>query len=88
MRRVRYQFGSLELVKGVKREVWTFRFYVTGSDGKPHYKRVRIGTKAQYPTEAAAMRAVEALRSSVNSETFIRFHVPYPSLCRSQPEGT
>ena len=69
MRRVRYQFGSLELVKGVKREVWTFRFYVTGSDGKHHYKRVRTGTKAQYPTEAAALRVVDGLRSSVNTGT-------------------
>ena len=70
MRRVRYQFGSLQLLQGVQQEVWTFRFYETGPDGKRHYKRIRIGTKAQYPTETAALKAVDALRLSVNTGTF------------------
>ena len=77
MRRVRYQFGSLKLVKGAKQDVWTFRFYERGSEGKRHYKRIRIGTKQQYPTEAAALKALEGLRLSVNSGTF---QVETPSL--------
>ena len=76
MRRVRYQFGSLELIKGAKQDVWTFRFYQRGSDGKRHYRRVRIGTKQQYPTEAAALRAMEGLRLSVNS---VKFQAEAPS---------
>ena len=70
MRRVRYQFGSLELVKGVQQEVWTFRFYDIRPDGKRSYKRIRIGTKAQYPSEATALKAVDALRLSVNTGAF------------------
>jgi integrase len=67
VRRVRYQFGSLELVKGARQEVWTFRFYETDSDGKRHYRRIRVGTKQEYPTEAAALKAHEGLRLSINS---------------------
>ena len=67
MRRVRYQFGSLELLKGAKRDVWTFRFYQLGADGKRQYRRIRVGTTDQYPTETGALRALEGLRLSVNS---------------------
>ncbi len=66
MRRVRYQFGMLELVKGKRQDVWTFRFYELGADGKRHNRRIRVGTKEQYPTETAALTAVEGLRLSVN----------------------
>jgi hypothetical protein len=65
--RLRYQFGSLELVKGAKQDIWTFRYYVPGTDGKRQYRRIRSDTKEQYPNETAALRAVEALRLSVNS---------------------
>src|SRR5713226_8952335 len=57
----------LELVEGKKQDVWTFRFYELGADGKRHNRRLRIGTKEQYPTETAALTAVEGLRLSVNS---------------------
>lgn len=67
MRRVRYQFGSLELVKGAKQDLWTFRFYQPGADGKRQYRRIRVGTTEQYPTETAALMALEGLRLSVNS---------------------
>ncbi|MHB8653627.1 MAG: tyrosine-type recombinase/integrase [Terriglobia bacterium] len=70
MRRVRYQFGSLELVKGARQDVWTFRFYETSIDGKRQYRRIRVGTKQQYPTKSAALRAYEGLRLSVNSGKF------------------
>jgi integrase len=67
VRRVRYQFGSLELLKGAKQDVWTFRFYQPGADGKRQYRRIRVGTTEIYPTETAALKALEGLRLSVNS---------------------
>lgn len=67
MRRARYQFGYLELVKRAKHDVWTFRFYKVGPDGKRGYKRVTVWTKDQYPTETAALKAVDALRLSANT---------------------
>jgi len=70
MRRVRYQFGCLKLGKGVQQDVWTFRYYETGSDRKRHYRRIRVGTKAQYPTRAEAMKAVVGLRLSINTGNF------------------
>ncbi len=69
MKRVRYQFGSLHLVRGVKPDVWTFRYYETNSEGKRQYNRIRIGTKEQYPTEAEALKAADAIRLAVNDST-------------------
>ena len=56
MRRTRYQYGSLELVKGAKQSVWTFRFYQLGADGKRQYRRIRVGTTQEYPTRTAALQ--------------------------------
>ena len=67
MRRVRYQFGSLQLVKGAKHDVWSVRFYQRGADGKSQYRRIRVGTTEQYPSKTAALIALEGLRLSVNS---------------------
>ena len=67
MRRVRYQFGSLGVVKGKRRVVWTFRYYEIGADGNRRYRRMNIGTTTEYTTEAAAFKAVEGLRLGVNS---------------------
>jgi len=63
-------------VKGAKRDVWTFRFYQPGADGKRQYRRIRVGTKEQYPTETAALKALEALRLSVNTG---KFHAANPT---------
>jgi integrase len=63
MSRVRYQFGSLQLI----RNVWSLRYYEAGPNGKRHYRRVRIGSKTQFLTEAAALKAVDAWRLSINS---------------------
>jgi integrase len=70
MKRVRYQFGSLHLVKGVKQDVWTFRYYENTSEGKCRYKRIRVGTAEQYPTEAAALKAADAIRLAVNDSRY------------------
>ena len=77
MRRVRYQFGSLELVEGAKQDVWTFRFYQFGADRKRQYRRIRVGTTKEFPTETAALKALEGLRLSVNSG---RLQVANPTL--------
>ena len=42
--------------KGVKQEVWYYRFYEPGTDGRRHRRNVKVGTRQQYPTEALAMR--------------------------------
>ena len=55
MKRKRYQFGCLEL----RKDFWTFRFYETSSDGRRHYRRIRVGTQTQYPNRAEAMKALE-----------------------------
>ena len=70
MRRVRYQYGCLKLVRGIRQDVWTFRYYEPSSDGKSRYRRIRVGTKAQYPTRTEAMKAVEGLRLSINNGEF------------------
>jgi integrase len=57
----------LQFVKGAKQDIWTFRFYQPGADGKRQYRRIRVGTSEQYPTETAALKALEGLRLSVNS---------------------
>lgn len=67
MNRIRYQFGSLYLWKGVKQDVWYFRYYEYDENGGKRHRNVKVGTLDQYPTETAAMRVVDSLRLSVNS---------------------
>lgn len=69
MRRVRYQSGSLELLTGVKEDVWTFRYYGEGPDGRRRYRRLRVGTRNEYPTRTAAQKAVDALRCTINNQS-------------------
>jgi hypothetical protein len=45
VRRVRYQFGMLELVEGKKQDVWTFRFYESSGP----MGNVIIGVSASAP---------------------------------------
>jgi integrase len=65
VKRARYQFGCLEL----RSNVWSFRFREGGPEGHRSKKRVRVGTLAQYPTAAEALRAAEGLRLKVNQES-------------------
>ncbi|MGH9400708.1 MAG: tyrosine-type recombinase/integrase [Terriglobia bacterium] len=67
-------------MKGATQDIWSFRFYEIGPDGKRHYNRVRIGPKAQYPTESAAREAVEGLKLSANKASRFR---PSPVLINS-----
>src|SRR5207245_11451964 len=65
--RIRYQFGSLYLWKGVREEVWYYRYRDYDENGKRCQRNLKVGTLKQYPTETAAMRAVDSLWLSVNS---------------------
>ncbi len=70
MQRIRYQEGSLWLYERKKRDqAWEYRWYETQLDGTRKRRSCFIGTLSEYPTEAAAKKAVAALRANINSET-------------------
>lgn len=62
MKRARNQSGSVVLDKRIKQ--WNFFWW---ENGKRRSKK--IGTKAQYPTKAAAWRAAKQLRDAVEKQT-------------------
>jgi hypothetical protein len=49
--------------------VWIYRWRESSTDGKRIKRKRIIGTKAEFPTKAAAKRAIEGLRLDVNAET-------------------
>ena len=70
MKRTRYQEGSLRLYERKKGDqTWEYRWYETQLDGTRRRRSCNIGTLEEYPTEAAAKKAVAALRANINSET-------------------
>ncbi len=70
MKRMRYQEGSIRLYERKKGDqAWEYRWYETQLDGTRRRRSCFIGTLQEYPTEAAAKRAVSALRANINSET-------------------
>lgn len=70
MKRTRYQEGSLRLYERRKGDqAWEYRWYETQVDGTRKRRSCYIGTLTEYPTEAAAKKAVAALRANINSET-------------------
>ena len=76
--RTRYQYGSLRLKqRQLRADAWEFRYYV--DDGAAGRKRqhTTIGTIEDYPTEASARIAVQALLLKLNDETpRAGLHVP------------
>lgn len=69
-KRTSYQQGSLTIEKRSNgTPVWVYRWRETGSDGKTVKRKRIIGTKKEHPTEAAARRAVDALRLDINAKT-------------------
>jgi len=65
--RQRYQSGSLSReARKAGSEVWIFRWRENAAEGRV-YRKVVVGTVEQFPTKAAAKRAVEALRSTINA---------------------
>jgi integrase len=76
-RRTRYQRGTLlrEKRKGDS-DVWAFRWRETDLNGMTRrYKRI-IGTVQQFPTEAAALRAANGVRTDINQQSASARSVP------------
>jgi integrase len=69
-KRTRYQDGCLKR-EGRKSspDVWIFRWRETALNGRRVNRKVVVGTVAQYRTESAAQKAVDALRIDINKET-------------------
>src|SRR6202162_4985919 len=70
LRRARHQKGSLKRVRRKSGQVvWIFRWYETQNDGTKKYRKAVVGSTEELRTEAAAQRAVDALRLTINEQT-------------------
>jgi integrase len=70
MKRTRYQQGTLRLEERASgSRVWEYRWYETQIDGKRRRRSAMVGSIQEFPSEAAAQKAVAALRANVNAET-------------------
>jgi len=68
-RRARYQQGMLDRAKRTRGpDCWILRWRETDARGKRVRRKSRLGTIEEYPTEASARRAAEALRLVINQE--------------------
>ena len=68
-RRTRYQQGSVQCEKRRNGpDVWVFRWWESTSEGGTKRRKAIVGTIAAC-TEAAALRAAQALRIDANQET-------------------
>lgn len=68
-RRTRYQQGSVQCEKRRNGpDVWVFRWWQPTSDGGTTRRKAIVGTVAALPTEAAALRAAQALRIDANQQ--------------------
>lgn len=72
MRRDRYQQGSLVLRERKRGKVWKFRWREVQLDGSIRRRSAEVGSFAEYPSEAAAQRAADALRLDINQQTQTR----------------
>ncbi len=69
-RRTRYQQGSVQREKRRSGpDVWIFRWYETGTDGKNKYRKAIVGTVVTLANEASALKAAQALRIDANQQT-------------------
>ena len=69
MRRTSYQKGSLKLAGRKKGKAWEYRWREVQIDGSIRRKNIVIGTLEEFPSEAVAQAAVDALRLDINSKT-------------------
>jgi integrase len=68
--RTRYQYGSLRLRKRERGpDVWEFRYYETGSQGKRRRQSVLLGDRNLYPSETQARKATRAILLRLNNES-------------------
>ena len=69
-RRTRYQQGSVQRERRRSGpDVWIFRWYETGTDGKNKYRKAIVGTVISLANEASALKAAQALRIDPNQQT-------------------
>lgn len=70
LKRVRYQNGSISLESRKSGPpVWVYRWRETNTDGRRVKRKQVVGTKAEFSTKTAAMRAVDGLKLDINSES-------------------
>ncbi len=68
-RRSRYQHGMLSRVKRKQGpDCWAFRWWEIDASGKRVRRTKTLGTVKKYPTETSALKAVEALRITINED--------------------
>jgi len=68
-RRTRYQQGMLSRVKRKHGpDCWAFRWWDIDANGMRVRRTKTLGSVKEYPTETSAMKAVEALRITINEE--------------------
>jgi integrase len=67
--RRRYQLGSLTTEKRKIGIVWVYRWRESDGRGNKIQRKRIIGTKQEYPTRSAALKAVEGLTLDINVET-------------------
>jgi len=69
-RRTRYQQGSVQREKRKSgSDVWIYRWYETGTDGKSKYRKAIVGTVTTLANKASALKAAQALRMDANPQT-------------------
>lgn len=68
--RYRYQHGSVQRKKRRSGpDVWIFRWYETGTDGKSKYRKAIVGTVDTTENEVSALKAAQALRIDATQHT-------------------
>src|SRR5260221_2716074 len=78
--RPRYQYGCLTRMRRSRgKDPWQFRFYETTKEGQRERRARTIGTIAQYPTKADALRAIELFRRRLN----LKHRFPMPTTIRA-----
>lgn len=69
LRRTRYQHGSLTIEKRKHGDkVWVYRWREIAAGGQTLRRKQIVGSRTQFPTKAAAMRAVAGLQLDINTE--------------------
>ena len=68
-RRTRYQQGSVQREKRRSGpDVWIYRWYETGTDGKSKYRKAIVGSVKTLANETSALKAAQALRIDANQQ--------------------
>jgi integrase len=67
--RQRYQHGSLTIEKRSNgQKVWVYRWREPSQPGETVHRKRVVGTRAEFPTKSAALKAVDGLRLEANVE--------------------